>query len=186
MGNRTHYDILGITPKAPPEIIVAVYRAWMQALKVHPDLGGDEELAKRINLAYEALKDPDRRAAYDARLMREGGSVVEERRRRAPRVSVDARIAFCIPPDGRWLPAQALDASSLGLKIRTAETLHLGMHVSIAFPESAAPAAEAVVRWAKRLEGNGPWNHESGIEFFNPMPDILRRLNSGDKGNPGK
>ncbi|HPM42119.1 MAG TPA: J domain-containing protein, partial [bacterium] len=62
----TYYDILGITPMAPPEVVSAVYRAWMQALRVHPDLGGDEELAKKINAAYETLKDPARRAEYDA------------------------------------------------------------------------------------------------------------------------
>ena len=56
--SETFYDILGITPKAPPEVIVAVYRAWMKALRVHPDLGGDEELAKRINAAYDVIKDP--------------------------------------------------------------------------------------------------------------------------------
>lgn len=173
----THYDVLGITPNAPLEIVGAVYRAWMYALKVHPDLGGDEELAKRINLAYETLKDPVRRAAYDARVFKDDGTAPGEARRRAPRLSVDAQIAFCIPPDGRWLPAQAVDASSLGLKLLTAEDLlYIGLHVAIAFPGSAASAAEAVVRWTRSVDRNAGWRYEAGIEFFSPVPDILKRL----------
>jgi hypothetical protein len=173
---RTHYDVLGITPKAPQEIVGAVYRAWMQALRIHPDLGGDEETAKAINAAYETLKDPERRAAYDARITHEAASPADEVRRRAPRVAIDVPIAFCIPPDGRWIPAQALDASSLGLKLRTTEDLAIGMHVAVAFTGSAAPAAEAVIRWTKALAAGGAWRHEAGVEFFHPVPDILRRL----------
>lgn len=174
---RTYYDILGVTPKAPRGIICAVYRAWMQALKIHPDLGGDEEVAKEINAAYETLKDEDKRAVYDARLAKKENGISEEPNRRAPRVAVDAKIAFCIPPDGRWLPAQAVDASSLGLKVHTAEELFAGLHVSVAFPSSAQPAAEAQVRWAKKIN-KGVWRCVSGLEFFNPVPDILKRLSS--------
>lgn len=173
---KTCYDILGITPLAPQEIVSAVYRAWMKALKIHPDLGGDEELAKQINSAYETLKDPERRARYDAGIC-SGKNTKEEIRRRAPRADARARIAFCIPPDGRWLPAETVDASSLGLKVHTVEILHEGLHVSVAFPECAAPAVEAEVRWVKRLGGDGVWRCESGLEFFNPVPDILKRLN---------
>ena len=165
---------------APPEVISAVYRAWMQALRVHPDLGGDEELAKKINAAYETLKDPARRAEYDAGLANAAQPSEGEVRRRAPRTEVDVPIAFCIPPDGRWIPAQALDASSLGLRIKTTEDLPVGAHVAIAFPGSAAPASEAVVRWTKKLK-TGPWSCESGVEFFSPVSDILRRL-----GLPGR
>lgn len=181
---RTHYDVLGITPQAPPEIVGAVYRAWMHALKTHPDLGGDEEMAKTINAAYETLKDPVRRAAYDARLHNDAVPQ-PELRRRAPRMTVDAQIAFCIPPDGRWLPAQAVDASSLGLKLLTTEDLHTGMHVAIAFPGSAAPAAEAVVRWIRPTGHSAGWRHEAGVEFFSPVPDILRRLSADGMGNTG-
>lgn len=172
---RTFYDILGVTQMAPREIISAVYRAWMQALRMHPDLGGSEEAAKEINLAYEVLGDPDRRAEYDLKLAKEKHGLVEEKKRRAPRVAANAKIAFCIPPDGRWLPAETVDASSLGLKINTAEELFVGLHVSVAFPSSVAPAAEAEVRWVKKINA-GVWRCEAGLEFFSPVPDILRRL----------
>jgi hypothetical protein len=40
----------------------------MQRLAQHPDLGGDTAAAALINEAFETLKDPVRRAAYDRRL----------------------------------------------------------------------------------------------------------------------
>lgn len=183
---RTHYDILGITPKAPQEIVSAVYRAWMQALRVHPDLGGDEELAKTINAAYETLGDPSRRAAYDAQIEMERARQGGEVRRRAPRARVDVQIAFCIPPSGGWLPAQAIDASSLGLKFQTAEELCAGMHLSIAFTGSVAPATDATVRWIRRLGESGAWRFEAGVEFFAPVPDILKRLGVRSEANSGR
>jgi len=175
-GNRTYYDILGITAKAPQEIISAVYRAWMKALRVHPDLGGDEELARTINAAYETLSDPLRRASYDASLESEKKTGRGEPRRRAPRAIVDVQIALCVPPDGNWFPAQAIDASSLGLKLMVAHELTVGVHLSIAFTGSAAPATDAVVRWICKRGASGSWPFEAGVEFFAPVPDILKRL----------
>lgn len=169
---RTHYDILGITNSAPPEIIAAVYRAWMRAMKIHPDLGGDEELARLINQAYDVLKDPKRRAAYDAWLVRQPGGAFNEKGRRALRTAVDAPVAYCPAPGSDWHPARAVDASLLGLKIRTDRDLVIGMHLSIAFPGSATPAVEAVVRWSKSVGDMS----EAGVEFFEPLPDIIRRL----------
>ncbi len=60
-----YYEILHVHPDAPEAVIRASYRALMQKLKMHPDLGGDAEVAARINEAYAILTDPDRRAAYD-------------------------------------------------------------------------------------------------------------------------
>lgn len=171
----THYDVLGITPKAPHEIVVAVYRAWMHALKSHPDLGGNEELAKAINIAYEVLKDPSRRAVYDAQM----SSVTSEARRRSHRTEVNAKVAFCIPPDDKWFPAEAVDASSLGLKIWTTQDLYVGMHIAIAFPRCAISAVEAIVRWRQHLGQADIWKYEAGIEFFTPIPDVLKRLACG-------
>lgn len=172
----TYYDVLGITAKAPQEIVTAVYRAWMHALKKHPDLGGDLDFAKKLNSAYETLKDPLRRRAYDEKICKCFGEAAANEKRRAPRTPVDVRIAFCIPPDGRWRPAQAVDASCMGLRLHTTDVLYVGTHVSIAFSGSAAPAAEAVVRWSKELGDTNNWRHECGVEFFNPQPDVLKRL----------
>ncbi len=66
--NRDYYEVLHVSRDAPPEIIRSSYRMLMQRLKNHPDLGGDPATAARINEAYAVLKNPERRAAYDARL----------------------------------------------------------------------------------------------------------------------
>ena len=50
---------------APPAVIKASYRAIMQKLCAHPDLGGDEWNASLINEARDVLLNPERRAAYD-------------------------------------------------------------------------------------------------------------------------
>lgn len=36
---RNYYRILYLQPEAPAEVIRAAYRALMQTLKAHPDLG---------------------------------------------------------------------------------------------------------------------------------------------------
>ncbi len=64
-GQPDFYQILHVHPDAPVEIIRASYRTLMQRLKNHPDLGGDVENAALINAAYETLRDPAKRAAYD-------------------------------------------------------------------------------------------------------------------------
>ena len=48
------YVILGIHHKTPPDIIRAVYMAWVK--NHHPDKGGDPELFKKVNVAYDQIK----------------------------------------------------------------------------------------------------------------------------------
>lgn len=61
-----YYEVLHVQPEAPEAVIRASYRALMQKLKMHPDLGGDASVAALINEAYAVLTDSKRRAAYDA------------------------------------------------------------------------------------------------------------------------
>jgi DnaJ-domain-containing protein 1 len=61
------YDVLQVTPKAEPDVIQASYRVL--ARLYHPDVSRDPESAARmreINAAYDVLRDPVRRAEYDA------------------------------------------------------------------------------------------------------------------------
>lgn len=57
------YTELDISVTASTEEIKQRYRTLAQMH--HPDKGGDEELFKRIKLAYEILSDPIRRQQYD-------------------------------------------------------------------------------------------------------------------------
>ena len=61
------YKTLQVDPEAEDEVIQAAYRRLAQ--KYHPDRQPDDEGVERmvaINAAWELLRDPARRAAYDA------------------------------------------------------------------------------------------------------------------------
>ena len=61
-----YYGLLGVAPGAPLEEIRGAYRRL--ARQHHPDTSGDPASAtemRRINEAWETLRDPGRRAAYD-------------------------------------------------------------------------------------------------------------------------
>ena len=67
MAKRDYYEVLGVEKAATIEEIKKTYRKL--AIKYHPDKNpGDkasEEKFKELGEAYEALSDPQRRAAYD-------------------------------------------------------------------------------------------------------------------------
>ena len=67
MVKRDYYDVLGVSRGARDSEIKAAFRRL--AKECHPDrCNGDPNAEKRfkeLNEAYEALKDPQRRAAYD-------------------------------------------------------------------------------------------------------------------------
>ena len=64
---RDYYTILGVDRKASQDDIKKAYRKL--AMKYHPDQNKDdpsaEEKFKEISLAYDALKDDQKRTAYD-------------------------------------------------------------------------------------------------------------------------
>src|SRR2546421_6110703 len=67
MAKRDYYEVLNIERTATEEDIKKSYRKL--AVKFHPDKNpGDktaEEQFKELSEAYEALSDPQKRAAYD-------------------------------------------------------------------------------------------------------------------------
>lgn len=62
------YKLLHVQRDAPAAIIKASYRAMMQQMQHHPDLGGDEATAQYLNQAVATLCDPEKRAIYDVNL----------------------------------------------------------------------------------------------------------------------
>lgn len=66
---RNYYRILHIQPDAPEVLIKVSYRAMMQKLKMHPDLGGSHWNAVLVNEAYAVLSDPAKRRVYDKELL---------------------------------------------------------------------------------------------------------------------
>src|SRR4051812_26710982 len=66
MKYKDYYAIMGLDRTASAEEIKKAYRKL--ARKYHPDVskeGNAEERFKEVQEAYETLKDPEKRAAYD-------------------------------------------------------------------------------------------------------------------------
>ena len=69
---KDYYETLGVKPDASDADIKSAYRKL--ARKYHPDVSKEaaaEDRFKAVNEAYEALREPDRRKAYDQ--LRAGG-----------------------------------------------------------------------------------------------------------------
>src|SRR6056300_1252348 len=58
-----YYSILGVNKNASDQDIRKAYKK--KSMQHHPDRGGNEEEFKKVNEAYQTLKDPAKRQQYD-------------------------------------------------------------------------------------------------------------------------
>eukprot|EP00964_Phaeocystis_antarctica_P091480 scaffold58678_cov63-Phaeocystis_antarctica.AAC.4 len=63
MATATHYALLGLARTCSTDEVRAAYKA--RAMKSHPDRGGDPAVWQRVQLAFDTLADPEKRAVYD-------------------------------------------------------------------------------------------------------------------------
>eukprot|EP00928_Gymnodinium_smaydae_P062099 TRINITY_DN46032_c0_g1_i1.p1 TRINITY_DN46032_c0_g1~~TRINITY_DN46032_c0_g1_i1.p1 ORF type:complete len:458 (+),score=100.10 TRINITY_DN46032_c0_g1_i1:228-1601(+) len=61
--HTAYYERLNLEPTATAQEIKSAYRK--QALKLHPDKGGDPEAFRQMKAAYDVLSDPSKRQMYD-------------------------------------------------------------------------------------------------------------------------
>jgi DnaJ-class molecular chaperone len=86
---RNYYEVLGVSPVADDGDIKGAFHSLAKTF--HPDVNAGDALAERrfkeINLAYETLRDPKTRAAYELGL-------VHQRKNAQRRIGVAAMTGF--------------------------------------------------------------------------------------------
>jgi len=94
-----YYEILGLTRSASPEEIKAAYRRL--ARRFHPDASADpgaEDRFKEITLAYQVLRDNEKRVRYDLEAMERELEATERELNDAAPAAAPAAPASDYPP----------------------------------------------------------------------------------------
>lgn len=139
------YEVLQVHPSAAPEVIEAAYRAL--ARLHHPDLTKDPDSAKamvELNAAYETLRQPDHRAAYDRSLahpVMQATTTLSERMRES-----------------------TISAAAHGDENPAHTVLNFGRYEGMTLAEISRVDPE-YLRWLQR--------HSSGVRYRNQINDIL-------------
>ncbi len=115
---RDYYEVLGVRPDASADEIRRAYRQL--ARRYHPDISGDEQAAafREATEAYEVLRDPELRRAYDLRRAGAGAGRAAEPEWLHDEIAVDfpaidrfverMRAAFFGPAADRVLAAEII------------------------------------------------------------------------------
>jgi len=184
---RNYYRILHVQHDAPLAVIKASYRAQMQKLKLHPDLGGCNSKAAVINQAYATLSSKEKRAAYDTQLNMSqpssAGNHQTAKKQSVPTVLQIAGYRSGYKPDstGRNLerqlqntplhyftaenktaqPGTMRDLSPSGLQLQTSEPLTNTQVIKL-----ACDALTATVRVKYCKESKTEGLYDVGVEFL--------------------
>lgn len=154
------YQVLGVSPDATDEEIRRAYVA--QVLRCHPDRTGGDDFRTflEVRKAYELLRDPETRRAYDAR--RRGGASVSLR---APGVSVGVRVAGrCSTRAGPFLR----DRLSMQLVLTPAEAVVGGWFlVAVPLRQQCPVCSGWLTRWPRcyRCRGWGEVQCDHFVEI---------------------
>lgn len=103
----TYYELLGVAATASDEQIRTAYREL--AKHSHPDRGGNAALFRLIQIAYDTLKEPSERAAYDRSFGGDDSSRSDGRREPPSRPSSDPQA-----DQGRADPTSSTDETDIG------------------------------------------------------------------------
>lgn len=175
---NNYYQILRVSPRADLKTIKAAYRTLMFKHRIHPDLGGTVEGARKVNEAYQALSDPEKRRLYNLTLdpeifkpQQKGLGSIE--RRRIPRVNVNFNVTYRTENNDSS-SASVLDLSFLGCRLQTTDLINVGTKLAI---NIGGHTVEGIVRW-KRMFHPSIFQrvYESGIEFdreFDELDEIM-------------
>lgn len=149
-----YYGLLGVAPGAPLEEIRGAYRRL--ARQHHPDTSGDPGSAaemRRINEAWETLRDPGRRAAYDRVRPRVATPRRPAATGRKPRERAPARRPA--PEPARERPESAKPAGSGGTTFTGDPSFDWYGAVGVGADASREAVRAALARMAAELEGAG-------------------------------
>ena len=149
------YEVLQVHPSAAPEVIEAAYRAL--ARLHHPDLSNDPEGEKamvELNAAYETLRNPDQRAAYDR-------SQIHPVMQASTTLSERMRESATTAANGQENPAHLM--------------LNFGRYEGMTLGEISRVDPEYLL-WLQR--------HSSGVRYRNQINDVLSATSARREPSP--
>ena len=144
---RDHYKVLQVDSEADPDVIQAAFRRLAQ--KFHPDLApGPEGVGQMavINGAWEVLRDPARRAAYDVE------------RSRAAHPASDGRAAGDRPATSGGA-TQGVDAAGPPPGNPSGSVMNFGRYARWSLGEIARRDLE-YIEWLDRMTIGRPYRAE--------------------------
>lgn len=170
MSTRDYYKIVQVDHEADAGVIEAAYRYL--ARQRHPDLNrsanADDEMAE-LNRAFNVLRDPAKRAAYDATRRAFGAAAAAGPVQAAPTVTPAPTPPVAPPPPApaattaRWERARGAGRDT---GAPTAAVLDFGRYTGWTL-DQIARQDPAYLEWLRR--------HSSGMRFRQRIDELLSR-----------